>query len=404
VRDLPAEDAAVGAAWARLERPGVLLLAALVIDTAGADADSVPIARAFGARLGLEDGDRHALETLVRDQGLLRALANRSDGLTEDAVLPAAAHLGNVEVVRALYVLSLAVAPLDRVERARLDELLGLLLAVVERAGAGSADARTVVDLRRSEAMALARGRQRVMDRIEHAPRGYLLTQDAASVARQAALIEPLPARGTARVALDRTGDRRWRIEVASRDVPGLLARVSGVLADHGLDVVEATVATWGDGGAIESFTVERAPLDPPRLDEASVLEASGPDPTALETSIAAAFSSPLVSPPNPDAEIVFDDAASPWYTLCEVRSPDRRGLLHMITVGLASAGASVHSARLVTTGGQAVDRFELTDSAGRKLTRDQKAAVRTALVEGVVPTRGRRARRRAAAALAAFG
>ena len=24
---------------------------------------------------------------------------------------------------------------------------------------------------------------------------------------------------------------------------------------------------------------------------------------------------------------VAFDDAASPWYTLCEVRSPDRRGL-----------------------------------------------------------------------------
>jgi Fe-S oxidoreductase len=105
----------------------------------------------------------------------------------------------------------------------------------------------------------------------------------------------------------------------------------------------------------------------------------------------------------HPDAEVVFDDAASPWYTLCEVRSPDRRGLLHMITVGLAAAGASVHSARLVTLDGQAVDRFELTDADGRKLTRDAKVAVRAALVDGVMPTRGRRAKRRAAAALAAL-
>ena len=140
------------------------------------------------------------------------------------------------------------------------------------------------------------------------------------------------------------------------------------VLAAHGLDVLEATVATWGDGAAIESFLVTRPPLDPPRLDPAAIGAAAPPDAAALEASIVRAFEDPLVSPPNPDAEVAFDDAASPWYTLCEVRSPDRRGLLHMITVGLAAAGASVHSARLVTLDGQAVDRFELTDRDGRKL------------------------------------
>jgi hypothetical protein len=183
-------------------------------------------------------------------------------------------------------------------------------------------------------------------------------------------------------------------------------AAVRAAIADK--DDAVRSVAIYGvgllrDGGAIESFIVERPPLDPPRVDPAVVLDASGPDADALSAAISAAFSLPLVSPPNPDAEVVFDDAASPWYTLCEVRSPDRRGLLHMITVGLAAAGASVHSARLVTLDGQAVDRFELTDADGRKLTRDAKVAVRAALVDGVMPTRGRRAKRRAAAALAAL-
>ena len=403
VRELPRTDPAVEAAWARLDEPAALLLAALVIDTAGPDVDSAPLARAFGERLGLPDAEQHALVTIVAEQGLLRALALRADGLGEEAVLPAATHLGTSDVVRALYVLSVAIAPLEIVERRRLDEILGLLLSVIEQPALTGSDARTVVDLRRGEAVALARGRRRVIDRIDHAPQGYVLAQDAASIERQAALLEPLPGRGQARVTVDGTDDGRWRIEVASRDTAGLLARVSGVLADHGLDVLEATVATWGDGGAIESFIVERPPLDPPRVDPAVVLDASGPDADALSAAISAAFSLPLVSPPNPDAEVVFDDAASPWYTLCEVRSPDRRGLLHMITVGLAAAGASVHSARLVTLDGQAVDRFELTDADGRKLTRDAKVAVRAALVDGVMPTRGRRAKRRAAAALAAL-
>ncbi len=106
-------------------------------------------------------------------------------------------------------------------------------------------------------------------------------------------------------------------------------------------------------------------------------------------------FDAPLESPPNPDAEVRFDDHSSPWYTVCEVRSPDRRGLLHTITVAIASAGASIHSARLVTSGGTAVDRFELTDRNERKLDDSAKEAIRSAVASGVLARRRLSPRRR---------
>jgi [protein-PII] uridylyltransferase len=243
-----------------------------------------------------------------------------------------------------------------------------------------------------------------VAGRIRHAPRAYLLTQEAADVARQAALLEPLPSRSRARVGIvaidgpSGSGDgsvREWRVEVAVRDRPALLATVSGVLADVGLDVLDAVIATWEDGGALESFRVRRALLDPAQLDDEQIARARPPEAARLELEIVAAFDRPLTSPANPDATVIFDDSASPWYTLCEVRSPDRRGLLHMITVGLASAGADVHSARLVTTDGRAVDRFELTDRTGRKLDADVKEAIVAAVAGGVSPRRRLLARRR---------
>ena len=114
-----------------------------------------------------------------------------------------------------------------------------------------------------------------------------------------------------------------------------------------------------------------------------------------LEAAIVAALDATLESRPNPDAELRFDDHASPWYTICEVRSPDRRGLLHNLTAAMASAGVSVHSARLVTIEGTAVDRFELTDRNERKLDDAAKAAVLTAVREGVTPKRRLLNRRR---------
>lgn len=399
IRRLSKADAAVESVWSRLESPGLLLLAGLIIDTEAVETAATDVARALVIRLGLDPEDQRLVVTLVENQSMMRSLAARSGGLSEDAVLPCASHLGTSDAVRSLYVLSLAIASMERVQRERLDELLALLLAVVEQTSLTGASAGTIVEQRINEAIALSSGKRAVIDRIMHAPRRYLLAQDAVGIARQSALLEPVPERGRARVGVESLGGGKWLVEVASRDRPGLLARVTGALSDHGIDVVDAIVATWGDGAAIESFIVVRPSLNPPRLGIDAVLSASPPDAEALAKSISVAFSEPLSSPPNPDAVVVFDDAGSPWYTLCEVRSPDRRGLLHMITVGLAEAGASVHSARLVTIDGEAVDRFQLTDHDGRKLTRIQKDLVRDALLRGVTAGVSRRKRRRASLA-----
>jgi [protein-PII] uridylyltransferase len=228
--------------------------------------------------------------------------------------------------------------------------------------------------------------------RVEHAPRAYLLSQPAASVARQVRLLDHLPGRREARVALYEAGaPDRWEIDVASRDRPALLAHVSGVLVAYGLDVESAVIATWGDGAALESFLVRRAPANgDPVGGAAHIGPGVPPDPAALEQAIVASFHEPLGSEADPEAELTFDDEGSPWYTMCEVRGPDRRGLLHSITVGMAEAGASVHSARLETVAGRAVDRFALTDANGRKLDAEQKDAVVDAIRTGVTPRRRR--------------
>jgi len=321
----------------------------------------------------------------VGDSSLLRAAGQRVDGFDEERVFALATHLDRPERVRALYLLTLALGGLEPWDRSRLDELHDLVLAALEQPDLTGLDARNLVERRRAEAMRVAEGDGAVAERIARAPRTYLLAQDAADVARQAALLVPLPPQGRARVAVSELagGDHEWRVEVASRDRPGLLATVSGVLLDSGLSVQEAVVATWRDGGALESFRVLPTRRTPPDAD-------------ALTAAIVEAFDRPLEAPPTPGAEVVFDDEGSPWYTLCEVRCVDCPGLLHAITVGFASAGVDVHSARVRTVAGQAADRFEVTDRNGRKLGEDAKSAVIEAVTGGVrTGRRGRLLRRR---------
>ena len=85
----------------------------------------------------------------------------------------------------------------------------------------------------------------------------------------------------------------------------------------------------------------------------------------------------------------------SPWYTLCEVRSPDRRGLLHTITVGSRGYGRRRALGAARDDGRLAVDRFELTDRNDRKLDADTKAAIIEAITGGVVASKRRLLARR---------
>ena len=324
-------------------------------------------------RLDLGAAAEQEIALLVGDSSLFRAAARKLDGLEEERVYPIAIHLEQPERARALYLLTLALGELTPWERERLDELQRLVMDLLDQPDVTGLEARNLVERRRAEALRIVGDDKYIADRVLHAPRAYLLAQEGPDIARQAALLEPLPFRGSVRVSVTEVDRFEWKVEVAARDRPGLLAVVSGVLADNGLDILDAVVATWPDGGTLDSFSVRRSVLEPARLSPEELDKIGPPDRGVLEAGVAAALGVPIEVLPNPDADVRFDDEASPWYTLCEVRSPDRRGLLHSLTAGIASGGANVHSAHLVTISGLAVDRFELTDANGHKLDDSRK-------------------------------
>jgi Kef-type K+ transport system membrane component KefB len=376
--------------YALLEHPDWLLVAALTFDAAGTAEPPIALARRLANRLNLGAAAEEELALLVGESGLLRAASAHIDGLAEEKVWQVATHLDRPERARALFLLTLARDDLAAWDRKRLDELLELVLVLLEQPALTGIDARNLVERRRQEAMRSVGSRRDLADRIRYAPPAYLLTQDASDIARQVDLVEPVPPPGQVRVRVHllHAEGAAWRLEVACRDRPGLLATVSGVVADHGFDIVEAFATTWPDGGALESFRLLRAPGSE-----------RTPEATELQSAIVAAFGHPLRADANPDARVAFDDVASPWYTLCEVECPDRPGLLNSLAVALARGGADVHSARIATTEGVALDRFELTDRNGRKLDDSLKAAIVDAIVGGVTEVRRsplRFARRRA--------
>lgn len=373
LRELLTSDARAAAVFERLRHPEQPTLAALVLAVAGESGDPADLARQLSDRLRLGAVAEEELADLVSDHGLLRAASQRLEGLDEEPVLQLASHVATPERARSLYLLSLAYGELETYERNRLDELLTRVLGVLSHPELTGARAGSVVEQRRAEALRLVGDAPGATARVRRAPRGYLLAHPAGDIARHAELLDPLPRKGSVRAVAAPLGSAQARVEIGARNRPGLLAAVSGVLAARGLDVLEASAATWPDGAAVESFRVRtQAPT-------AEALVAIGD----LESAIEEALRRSPTSEPAPDLELTFDDVASPWHTICEVRGQDRHGLLHIITVGFMASDVTVHSARVATKGGLAIDRFEVTDTEGRKLDEARERAARDAIWSG---------------------
>ena len=139
------------------------------------------------------------------------------------------------------------------------------------------------------------------------------------------------------------------------------------------MDVKQAVLATWIDGGALEAFVVSSTET---------------PEPNALERAFAAALDRPLSSPAIEGANISFVNGRSPAYTTCDVRAVDRPGLLHTIAVAITSAGADVHAASVTTMHGIAHDRFDLSDQCGQPLDAAGEDAIRIGVRSGVTDSR----------------
>lgn len=177
---------------------------------------------------------------------------------------------------------------------------------------------------------------------------------------------------------------------IAAIDRPGLLADVTGVLAAHRVDIVNAQIFSLTDGRVLDVFIVhdpEGGPLrSGPRWD------ALRGDLTRVGTSPGIGADlvrerlrpSPLGGRPEPPVpvKVRVDNAASATHTVVDVFARDRVGLLHRITRTLHRLGLSVSVAQIATEAHRATDAFYLTDADGAKVTGEAARALEATLAQ----------------------
>jgi Kef-type K+ transport system membrane component KefB len=356
-----------------LADPDAALVAALVLDACDdTDADAVAIGRRTAARAGFGLATEERTATLLADIELFAAAARRGDAFEPASVTQLAVHLGSGDHARALHLLA-------RVSSGDEDERVTRLYALVQQELAGrdvaAASGADEVERRRVAARALTDDPE-VRERIDAAPRDYVLQVLPSDLARHAALCEPTPRGDTLRVAVQQSGDT-WLVEIAARDRLGFMAHVARVFAERSLDVVGAIATTYGDDTAFESYRV---------------LATEQPETEAIAARLRELRREPPVAGPVPEAVVTFDDVGSPWSTRCTIEADDQPGLLQAITTAFLHGGATVRAARITTEGDSALDTFDLTLRDGRKLDARTKTRVVDALHDGAAPAR--RARR----------
>lgn len=347
-----------------------LLLAALLLDLGDLVGDTAETAPSVLGQLSVSPAIERETAALVRDSGLLAASLYDPHALDQTLIDQIAEHIGSVDRLDALYVLSVARSATEPMTRAALNERRNRIEAVFADAGSPG-----LCDTKRAAAIALA-VETAVAERIAHAPRSYVLAQEPEELVRQARLAEPAPQPGRARVAVSgHELSGHWRVDIACLDRPGLLATITQSLADLSLDIAAASVAVWGDRVVLDSFLVR-----------------AGQRPAAREIAerVEAGMSGTIRRLPVPPVTVRFDNDALPWHTLCTVEGEDSPGLLAAVTAAFAAAGVDVSDARITTEAHRAVDRFSLTTRNGAKLSSEDMQRI-SRVFEGESVSVGRR-------------
>jgi [protein-PII] uridylyltransferase len=164
---------------------------------------------------------------------------------------------------------------------------------------------------------------------------------------------------------------------VVTSDQPGLFARLTGVLRAYGMNIAAARIATGESGMALDVFRVthlEGAAIatDAERWEriqsavgkvlsgelDVEQMVAKAARPSALGEKVV----------PRQPTTVDIDNEVSEDYTVIDVFTVDRVGVLFAIANALYHLGMSIHLAKITTTVDRVFDVFYVTDDHGGKI------------------------------------
>lgn len=366
----------------------ILYLAALLHDIgkgAGKNHASrgAVMAKEIAERMQLEPKETRLLCFLIENHLLLAETALKRDLMDEKPIAQCAVEIKDTERLLLVYLLTVAdskstgtgawstwKASLLRELFFKVDRLLSRGDIEAEDMEARSAEIHDrVMSLAPDAAEA-----DKISEWMEKLPYRYLFSQNPEVILQHFGMEKELANRPVC-LRAQPAEDEMWQITVVTRDRPGLFALITGVLWARGLNILSADIYTREPGVACDILIVERIPdpLHPGELwnkIECDLKRALADESYLDEILADKRKPSVLQAKPVPrkDDRVLIDEDASDFYTIIEVYTWDRPGVLHTITNMLHELGLTIQLAKISTPGAQVADVFYVTDLSGQKL------------------------------------
>ena len=356
-----------------------------------------PIARRM--RLNADDGA--LVEFLVRHHLLMTHTAFRRDLEDEKTIFDFARIMGSVNNLKMLYLLTFAdvkaVGPevWNPWKASLLGELYVKALNLLEEAEKGEfqrQDVRAVirrVQTRVRRQLTKDHPEDKVEQFLESMPGRYFLSTSEDDMPAHFELMQRILG-NQAQVAVAHSPERDCTsVVVCCQDRPGLFASITGVLTALNLNILNARIFTASDGRVLDVFRIshqgrsEIVMAEPKwakfRLTLDGVLEGK------IDVADLVGSSKPPLflhkRAPKVATVINIDNEVSDDFTIIEIFTEDRIGVLFTITYNLHRLGLSIHVAKISTNVDQVADVFYVTDQDGGKvIDTGRLEAVREAL------------------------
>ncbi|MBM3500455.1 MAG: HD domain-containing protein [Armatimonadetes bacterium] len=388
--------------YAELDRPEVLLLAALLHDVGRIDPTrdhsevSAETAERVARHLGLPEAEVGTVALLVRKHLLLDRVASLRDVTDELTLRHVAEAVGSVDFLRRLYLLTcadiMAVGPglWTDVRREQLEDLYFRVLAYLLEDSPVRDLEEDIARLRERTMETLLQSRRLPAEAVTRhcrlMPDDYILATPAGMIGVHISLIERLAEEPTVIDVYNAEGSQYTELTVVRHDnaLPGLFSRLCAALYANDADIHSAAIHTRVGERAIVVDTLQvswRGRPIPERRAEAicadlrEVLD-GGVHPEELLTRKG--------RPRLTSLEIRTLQAHNDWSdrnTVFEVAGRDQLGLLYCVTAAFAQRGLNITTAKITTRGDRAEDAFHVTNAAGEKLSDEEAATTERALL-----------------------
>ncbi|NIQ92757.1 MAG: HD domain-containing protein [Deltaproteobacteria bacterium] len=363
----------------------VLLLAGLIHDVGkggghGHARRGGEMALLIGDRLGLSAEDKELLSFLVANHVLLTDNAARRDIDDEQMLQHCASVIGSVEHLKMLALHSFADLRATGPQAWEYWQdlpILELYQCLLHRLERGDPDAKAVaarlLSLKREvgELLGDEMSKEELDLHFEQLPSRYLVSATPEEVVNQYRLERQLE-----EAILSWQVEEKhpiWELTLMSRQPLGLLTMAAGTLTLNQLDIRKAKTHTKKNGVAFQTFEV--AALKPAM--EISWEQVMADLEKTIQGRLALDYRLAVLAakqkrerkwaPAKPD-EVVVDNHSSDQYTIIEVYTTDRPGLLYSITRTLLDLRLQVFLAKISTRMDQVADIFYVLTQEGQRV------------------------------------